>query len=409
MDREQTPSPSTHRFTRKQDAIIAAATGILNRRGVKGMTLADVAASVDLITTSVTYYFRKKEDLAVAVFLRSIERFDALISGALGPADPRARLLAFLSRFLDHDARIREGEEAPLAIFSDIRSLSEPHLAIVMAAYSDLFRKIRSLFFAPDYEWLNRKLATARTHMLLEQLYWTVTWLPRYDIEDYPRLRERMFDVLANGVAGHGAAWSPRPLPGLAKGDATLDTQHDTFLVAATRLINQRGYRGASVEKISAQLNVTKGSFYHHNEAKDDLVVACFERTFGTMRRAQRLALEGNGSIWEELSAAAAALVEYQLCDRGPLLRTSALAALPEAIRQDMVQQFNRVSDRFAGMISDGIAEGTLGPVDPFVAAQMLIATLNGAADLRLYLRDIDRADIAVLYAKPMLMGIFSR
>jgi len=410
MDQEQPISLSKHRFARKKDAIIAAATGIMNRRGIKGMTLADVAASVDLITTSVTYYFRKKEDLAVAVLLRSIERFDALIAGALGPAEPRDRLLAFLDRYLDLDARIRDGEEAPLAIFSDIRSLNEPHQSTVMAAYRDLFRKIRSLFAAPHYEWPDRKIATARTHMLLEQLYWTVTWLPRYDVDDYGRLRDRMFDILANGVAAEDAVWQPGRLADLEHlADGARDSQNDTFLVAATRLINQRGYRGASVEKISAQLNVTKGSFYHHNEAKDDLVVACFERTFDVMRRAQRLAIDGRGPVWGKLSAAASALVEFQLCERGPLLRTSALAALPETIRQDMIEQFNRVSDRFAAMVSDGIAERSLRAVDPFVAAQMINATLNGAADLRLYLRDIDRPEIAALYAKPMLMGIFSR
>lgn len=410
LDIDPSAATSKHRFTRKKDAIVAAATGILNRRGVKGMTLADVAASVDLITTSITYYFRKKEDLAVAVFLRSIERFDALIAGALGPAEPRERLLAFLDRYLDLDARIREGEQAPLAIFSDIRSLSEPHLATVMAAYRNLFRRIRSLFDAPGYEWLDRKVATARTHMLLEQIYWTVTWLPRYDVEDYGRLRDRMFDILAYGIAGPKAQWRPGPLADLEHlGDGTGDSQHDTFLVAATRLINQRGYRGASVEKISAQLNVTKGSFYHHNEAKDDLVVACFERTFEVMRRAQRLAIDAEGSAWSKISSAAAALVEFQFCERGPLLRTSALAALPETIRENMVEQFNRVSDRFAAMISDGIAEQSLRAIDPFVAAQMLNATLNGAADLRLYLRDLDRPEIAALYAKPMLMGIFSK
>ncbi len=398
------------RFARKKDAIVAAATGILNRRGVKGMTLADVAASVDLITTSITYYFRKKEDLAVAVFLRSIERFDSLVAGALGAADPRDRLYAFLGHLLDLDARIREGEEAPLAIFSDIRSLGEPHLATVVAAYGDLFRRFRSLVAAPGHERLERKAATARTHMLLEQLYWAVTWLPRYDVEDYGRLRDRMFDIFANGIAATDSKWQPGRLTShWYLDDGHREKHHEIFLVAATRLINQRGYRGASVEKISALLNVTKGSFYHHNAAKDDLVVACFERTFEIMRRAQRIAIGGQGSAWEKLSTVAASLVEYQLCERGPLLRTSALAALPETIRQDMVQQFNRVSDRFAAMISDGIADGSLRPVDPFVAAQMLNATLNGAADLRLYLRDIDRPEIAALYAKPMLMGIFSK
>src|SRR5215469_1718414 len=308
MDAEQPGTFSTHRFTRKKDAIVAAATGILNRRGVKGMTLADVAASVDLITTSITYYFKKKEDLAVAVFLNSIDRFDALISGALGPSDPRQRLYAFLTRFLELDSQIRQGEAAPLAIFSDIRSLSEPHMSTVLARYADLFRKIRAIFLKDSSSSRERRNATTRTHMLLEQLYWSVTWLSRYDVEDYPRVRERAFDILANGMAAD-AECQISSAPDLERSaPLALDTQADTFLVAATRLINQRGYRGASVEKISAQLNVTKGSFYHHNEAKDDLVVACFERTFDTMRRTQRLALGTTASAWDQLSSAAAAL-----------------------------------------------------------------------------------------------------
>ena len=82
--------------------------------------------------------------------------------------------------------------------------------------------------------------------------------------------------------------------PGCRAADAP-ETQRETFLTAATRLINQRGYRGASVEKISAELNVTKGSFYHHNDAKDELVVACFERTFDVMRRVQSAGPERPG------------------------------------------------------------------------------------------------------------------
>ena len=38
-------------------------------------------------------------------------------------------------------------------------------------------------------------------------------------------------------------------------------------------------------------------------------------------------------------------------------------------------------------MISDGVAEGSLRSVDPFIAAQMLNATLNAAADLPVLLR----------------------
>src|SRR5688500_13636831 len=109
-DKEVTPSAPRGRpaktgggdtkYARKQQAIIAAASEILNRDGVKGMTLANVASQVGLITTSVTYYFRKKEDLAVACFLDAIARVDALVETAAQEPGPPARVERLLKLWL---------------------------------------------------------------------------------------------------------------------------------------------------------------------------------------------------------------------------------------------------------------------------------------------------------------------
>ena len=406
---DATPVSSTERYNKKKEAIIAAAVGILNRRGVRGMTLADVAASVDLITTSVTYYFKKKEDLAVACYLRGIARFDALIKDALTERTPETRLSRFLEGFLALHARIREGDEAPIPVFSDIRALKEPHLKIVGEAYGPFFRRVRDIFRVPGAMFLDRRTATARTHMLLEQLYWANGWLNRHDLDDYARVRARMTDILVHGIAPANSHWEPAALSDEPADADPERNSRETFLNAATRLINQRGYRGASVEKIAGQLNVTKGSFYHHNAAKDDLVVECFERTFARMRRVQSAARTLPGDHWLKLSSVAATLAQYQLSEHGPLLRFSALSALPEQMRQTMVERANRISERFAAMISDGIAEGALRAVDPAIAAQMLNATLNGASDLVFAIPGLKREELATLYARPMLMGIFSK
>jgi AcrR family transcriptional regulator len=218
-----------------------------------------------------------------------------------------------------------------------------------------------------------------------------------------------MFDILADGLAAPGTTWAPQIIPMAELAPRGQELGRDIFLLAATRLINRCGYRGASVDKISAELNVTKGSFYHHNEAKDDLVVACFDRTFEVMTRVQRIAMGLSGSQWTRLSSAAAALAEYQLSELGPLLRTSALAALPEPIRLEMVKHSDRVSDRFASMISDGIAEGSLRPVDPFIAAQMLNATVNAGAELGFWVPGVSQKAAPAVFARPLLTGLFSR
>jgi AcrR family transcriptional regulator len=396
---------ATERFGRKREAIIAAATEILNRRGVKGTTLADVADRVGLITTSVTYYFRKKEALAAACFASGIERLAALVAQARRPSEPSARVRRLLELYLALKARIAEGGEPPIPIFSDVRALAAEYQAPIGEAYLELFRRIRSLLKGPGTDWLDRRAATARTQILLEQLHWSEAWLHRYDAQDYPRVCERMHDILVRGLGADGATWAPRPL---SLGADASERARDAFLMAATRLINERGYRGASVEKIAASLHVTKGSFYHHHSAKDDVVSACFDRSFEIVRGAQAAARALAGNEWLQLTSAAAALVEFQLSSAGPLLRSSALAALPEPIRIEMVGQSWRLSDRFAAMISDGIAGGSLRPVDPFIAAQMLNAALNAAADLPYIFRGLKGGEAVELYARPMFTGLLS-
>ena len=401
---------ATDRYARKREAILDAATEILNHKGVKGLTLSVAAGTVGLSTTSVTYYFKRKDELAAACLMRGVDWLDHVADQALAQAEPEARLRRMLEVHLERLRQAAAGEAPPLPILADIRALNPPHRMEVFQAYMKAFRKMRQIFDTPDLAWLTRGRRTARTHMLLEQIFWAAAWLPKYEPEDYGRIRDRMADILIHGLAAEGAEWAPRPPPmsELAPGEGQ-EMSRDAFLRAATRLINTRGYKGASVEMISAELNVTKGSFYHHNEAKDDLVVTCFERSFEVIRRVQRLALARDGDQWTKLSSAAAALAEYQLSDYGPLLRSSALSGLPEEIREEMVQHSTRVSDRFASMISDGIAEGSIRPVDPFIAAQMLNATLNAGAELGFWVPGVRQKAAPAVFVRPMLMGVFRR
>lgn len=400
---------ATGRFTRKREAIIAASTDIINRDGVKGLTLSAAAASVGLSTTSVTYYFRRKDDLAAACFLSGIAQLQEIAAQAVAAPTPPERLRLLIELYLERQRQAIAGEAPSLPLLNDIRALSDEPRREVADAFMRVFRTVRGLFEADEMAWLGRGRRTARTHMLMEQLFWTAAWLWAYPREEYGQVAGRMYDILAGGLAAESDVWTPKPLPQDRQRPARPEMSRDTFLQAATRLINSRGYKGASVDKISAELNVTKGSFYHHNDAKDDLVVACFERTFEVMRQAQAQAAALPGDAWTRLSSAAAALVEHQLSEDGPLLRTSALSAVPLSIRHDLVKQSDKVSEAFARMIAAGVAEGSIRPVDPAIAAQMLMSTLNAAAELQYWVRGITQKQAASVFVRPLLMGMFVR
>lgn len=392
------------RYAKKREAIIAAAAVVINKRGVRAMTLADVSAAVGLIKNSLTYYFKKKEDLAVACYLDGIARFDEIVTEAMDAGDTGPeRLRALIGLYLDLDKRIRLGQAPAIATFSDVRTLSEPNFAVVIERYCALFRKAQALLFddCPD---LSEDARVTRTNIALEQLYWSIAWLPQYEVDDYPRVQERLAAILINGLAKPDQTWSPRVLPAPGADEAS----RETFLRAATRLINQRGYRGASIDQISAELNLTKGSFYHHHDAKSDLVIACFERSFAVVRRLQLDAIALPASGWDRLASVAAALADFQTSERGPLLRSSAYTALPEGVRADMMQAGASIANRFAAMITDAISEGNLRAVDPVIAAQVLNAGMNAAAEIRYWTPNAAPNAAADLYARPLLLGLFT-
>ena len=89
------------------------------------------------------------------------------------------------------------------------------------------------------------------------------------------------------------------------------------------------------------------------------------------------------------------------------LLRTTALSGLPLRVRTAMIDRSNRIARRFAGMMIDGIAEGSLRPIDPLVAAQALMALHNAALDLRSWAEAMPMARACGLYASTLAYGMF--
>lgn len=398
-----TTTGATKRYRAKRDAILAAAAEAINEASAKGMTFADVARRVGLNTTSVTYYFKRKEDLAAAAFEHTLEWLQATLDESLAEATPEARVERFLSIHFQRLARVNAGEERPIAVLSDLRAMEEPFKSELLKGWREVFRRTRLLWGDPA-DRAHKDLNGARAHVLLENTFWLAVWLDRYGADQYDRVEARLMDVFRHGLAAPGDRWAPAPL------DLAADTQEpgrDAFLLAATRLINELGYRGASVQRIASELNVTKGSFYHHLDAKDDLVIACYKRSFDTITEAQRAADRAGGSHWQRLSSTIATLVDAQFAEQGPLLRTTALSGLPLTVRQAMVDRSNRIARRLAGTISDGIAEGSMRPVDALVASQALMALQNAAFDMRKWASTMPRERAVKLYASTVMTGLF--
>ena len=401
------PEERTDRFEAKRERIISAAAELINERGVKGMTFVDVGRMVDLNTTSIAYYFKRKEKLAEAVFHRTLARIEREVDEAAARATPEERVARYLELSFDRIAAQREGRYPPEAALSDIRAMPEETRDRLLGEFVRMFRKARGFFGSSDNAVGHADL-TVRAHIFLEYCYWLPIMLSDYSRTDFGRIRERSLELMRHGIAAEGQHARPIDLPLEQRAESEGQERGlSDFLEAATRLINERGYRGASVERIASQLNVTKGSFYHHLQAKDDLVMKCFAASYDRVSATQRVALAQPGSYLDRIAAAVESLVHSQLDGDRPLLRTTALGVLPPRMQQMVLERSDWMARRFAGMMIDGISESSVRAIDPLVASQLAMVMLNAGWDLKNWASRRDLTLATRLYTAPLLHGFF--
>jgi len=391
---------TTTKFTRRRDEILCVASELINSGGARGMTLTAVAKELDLDTSSVTYYFPKKDHLVAACVERSHAWLHEAAKAASEGTDTRARVRSLLAAHFDRYARQRGGA-ARLAIVSDVHSLDPDLRAPLSARFREIVLLVRGYF---DFgEGQAARLRTAMSAIaLLSVAYWMSAWIERYLVSDFDRLLERLLDQLEHGFAA--TAWASD----ITLLEATEPQDPQTrFLHAATNQINLHGYRGASVAGIAAELGVSIGSFYHHLENKDDLVLACFRRSFDLIEAAQARAGENGGAYGDRIGRMTDMLIALQFRGASPLLRISAYQALPPELRQKMLAHTGRVTRHMSGLVADGMDDGTVRATDPPLAGQTMMAMLDGAAELRAWAAKRPLDEAVETYSRNIRTGIF--
>jgi AcrR family transcriptional regulator len=213
--------------------------------------------------------------------------------------------------------------------------------------------------------------------------------------------------LLETGLATPDFRWDPVVFDVDGPTGHAADGSRPAFLRIATRLLNDCGYLGTSVDSIVDELNVTKGSFYHHLASKDELILEAVRTNFQRIAAAIAQARAGGGSQAQQLSSAIATLVDLQFRREWPLLRSTAYASLPPALRAEVGGGSRRTALTFASMLIDGITEGSVRAVDPLIASNVINSTLYSALGLREWSTQQRNERAIALYASTLMFGIF--
>jgi len=153
------------------------------------------------------------------------------------------------------------------------------------------------------------------------------------------------------------------------------------ILEVATQLFSKTGYDATGVAEICQAAGVSKGAFYHHFPTKQavfmellDSYLNGIETGFNLMRQETRNVpqailqmAELAGSIFQTADVHLPIFLEFWTqANHDPLVWQAAIAP------------YRRYQSYFAEMVQEGIDEGSLKPVDPQLAARVLVSFAVG-------------------------------
>ena len=164
-------------------------------------------------------------------------------------------------------------------------------------------------------------------------------------------------------------------MPAVALRSPRSDNRLSTLLDAAARLFAEKGYVATSMRDIAQDCGMLPGSLYYHFAAKEDLLVAVYERGVQELLANVRIAIAKESEPWSRLQAACTAHLQTVLrrSDYAQVL----IRVLPNDVApaaQRLAELRDEYEDQFAALVGAlPLADGA----DRKALRLMLIGALN--------------------------------
>ena len=186
------------------------------------------------------------------------------------------------------------------------------------------------------------------------------------------------------------------------------ELKREAILRSAAAAFRRKGYHGTSMEDISEQLLMTKGSLYYYFKDKEQILFACHDFSLDRVLEKMREVMEEQkgANKADKLGALIQGLVDVMIDD----LQGSALALDFTALRDELLEQIITKRDQFErGMrvvISEGVKNGEFRNVDPKLATFAILGAINWISKWYRPDGSFKAADIGRMYSDLFVKGL---
>jgi AcrR family transcriptional regulator len=158
------------------------------------------------------------------------------------------------------------------------------------------------------------------------------------------------------------------------------EVKREAVLRAAAQLFNEKGYHATSLDEVAERLHVTKPTLYYYVRNKEAILFECVRIGLEMMRAAIEAAGASGGSAMDKLVSAMREYARVATMDFGMCIIRVGEEPLPPESQRQLRRLKAAIDHEFRRLIQQGIAEGSIAPCDPKIAAFTLAGALSWIA-----------------------------
>ena len=183
------PLAQTKKSEGMREAIIRAATEMINEKSYAFATLTGIAATLDLRDAALYHYFPSKQALAYACHRSSLERFERLLTDT----DKKGGTGEHKLRHLIRDMLVESAENGPQLYFGDFSYLEAAHRKVI-AAWADRLKAVLVRFLKEGMA--DGTIVQCEPELVMQLLLGMLIWLGKW----VPSVEGLTVDRLMNAI-----------------------------------------------------------------------------------------------------------------------------------------------------------------------------------------------------------------
>jgi AcrR family transcriptional regulator len=171
----------------------------------------------------------------------------------------------------------------------------------------------------------------------------------------------------------------PQPIPLRDAAAGSREAKRLSILRAAAGIFAARGYHKTSVAEVAEALGMSKPFLYYYLKNKEDILFECSRHATEELSRVLEEVRRAKASGWDRLRMLFRGYARVMSTDFGIcLIRSTAPGSLPDDSADRLYSGRRRLNGEVEKLIAEGMADGSIRPCHPRMAAFAMFGAFNG-------------------------------